>query len=108
MIYLDYHATTPVDSRVGDRVLHTLTTDFGNASSIDHEWGDRAEALVKQATHHLATLINTDPRTIIWTSGATESINLAIQGTLHSPLSRSGRGARGEGHAPLSRSGRGA
>ncbi|MEB3231879.1 MAG: hypothetical protein VKJ64_12780 [Leptolyngbyaceae bacterium] len=42
MIYLDYHATTPVDSRVGDRILHTLTTDFGNASSIDHEWGDRS------------------------------------------------------------------
>ncbi|MGK7887688.1 MAG: cysteine desulfurase family protein [Leptolyngbyaceae cyanobacterium] len=97
VIYLDYHATTPVDPRVGDRILHTLTTDFGNANSIDHTWGDRAETLVKQATHHLATLINTDPRTIIWTSGATESINLAIQGTLCSPLSRSGRGAGGEG-----------
>lgn len=84
MIYLDYHATTPVDPRVADRVYHAMTTEFGNASSVDHEWGDRAEAAVKQAAKHVADLIGASPREIIWTSGATESINLAIQGSLPS------------------------
>lgn len=82
VIYLDYHATTPVDRRVADRVYHTMTEEFGNASSIDHEWGDRAEAAVKQATKQVADLIGASPREIVWTSGATESINLAIQGSL--------------------------
>lgn len=81
-IYLDYHATTPVDRRVADRVYHYMTEEFGNASSTDHEWGDRAEAAVKQAAKHVANLIGASPREIIWTSGATESINLAIQGSL--------------------------
>ena len=84
MIYLDYHATTPVDPRAADRVYHAMTTEFGNASSVDHEWGDRAEAAVKQAAKHVADLIGASPREIIWTSGATESINLAIQGSLPS------------------------
>ena len=84
MIYLDYHATTPVDPRVADLVYHAMTTEFGNASSVDHEWGDRAEAAVKQAAKHVADLIGASPREIIWTSGATESINLAIQGSLPS------------------------
>lgn len=81
-IYLDYHATTPVDLRVADRVYQAMTLEFGNASSIDHEYGDRAEAAVNQAAKHLANLVGASPREIIWTSGATESINLAIQGSL--------------------------
>lgn len=81
-IYLDYHATTPVDRRVADRVYQAMILEFGNASSIDHEYGDRAEAAVKQAAKHLANLVGASPREIIWTSGATESINLAIQGSL--------------------------
>jgi cysteine desulfurase len=81
-MYLDYHATTPTDRRVASLMLHYMTEKFGNASSTDHEFGDRAEAAIKQATNHVATLINATPREIIWTSGATESINLAIQGSL--------------------------
>ena len=81
-IYLDYHATTPVDRRVANLVYQYMTEEFGNASSTDHEYGDRAEAAIKHSTKHVATLINASPREIIWTSGATESINLAIQGSL--------------------------
>lgn len=83
-IYLDYHATTPVDPRVAQKVLQYMTEEFGNASSTDHEWGDRAEAAVKQAAKYVADLVGASPREIIWTSGATESINLAIQGSLPS------------------------
>lgn len=99
MIYLDYHATAPVDPRVAEKVLHAMTTGFGNASSIDHEIGDHAEAAVKGAAKQVANLVGASPRDIIFTSGSTESINLAIQGTVNhlSPLSRSGRGERGEG-----------
>ncbi len=82
MIYLDYHATTPVDRRVADRIYHFMTLEFGNASSGDHEWGDRAEAAIMQAAKQVADLIGASPREIVWTSGATESINLAIQGSL--------------------------
>lgn len=82
MIYLDYHATTPVDPRVTEKVLYAMTTGFGNASSIDHEIGDRAEAAVKEAAQHVANLVGASPRDIIFTSGSTESINLAIQGTV--------------------------
>jgi cysteine desulfurase len=81
-IYLDYQATTPTDPRVASLLLQYLTEEFGNASSTDHEYGDRAEAAVKQAAKHLANLVGASPREIIWTSGATESINLAIQGSL--------------------------
>ena len=81
-IYLDYHATTPVDRRVADRIYHYMTEEFGNASSVDHSWGDRAEDAVKQAAKQVAELVGASPREIIWTSGATESINLAIQGSL--------------------------
>ena len=83
-IYLDCHATTPVDPRVVDRIHHYMTAEFGNAGSTDHEWGDRAESAVKQSAKHIADLIGASPREIIWTSGATESINLAIQGSLPS------------------------
>jgi cysteine desulfurase len=82
IIYLDYHATTPVDSRVAHLVYHYMVDEFGNASSTDHDWGDRAEAAIKQAAKEVADLIGASPREIVWTSGATESINLAIQGSL--------------------------
>jgi cysteine desulfurase len=82
VIYLDYHATTPVDPRVAEKVLHAMTTGFGNASSIDHDIGDRAEAAVKAAAKNVANLVGASPRDIIFTSGSTESINLAIQGTV--------------------------
>jgi cysteine desulfurase len=82
MIYLDYHATSPVDRRVADRIYHYMTEEFGNASSTDHAWGDRAEAAIQQAAQQVAGLIGASPREIVWTSGATESINLAIQGSL--------------------------
>ncbi len=83
MIYLDYQATTPVDPRVAEAVFQAMTTEFGNASSTDHTVGDRAAAAVKQAAHHVADLIGASPRQVIFTSGATESLNLAIQGTLN-------------------------
>ncbi|MGB3788402.1 MAG: cysteine desulfurase family protein [Phormidesmis sp.] len=81
-VYLDYHSTTPVDTRVASQVLYAMTTAFGNASSTDHEVGDDADALIKKATQHIANLIQATPREIIFTSGATESINLAIQSTV--------------------------
>ncbi|MBD2036593.1 cysteine desulfurase [Leptolyngbya sp. FACHB-321] len=83
-IYLDYHATTPTDPRVASLMLRYMIEEFGNASSVDHEWGDRAEDAIKQAAKNVAALIGASPREIIWTSGATESINLAIQGSLPS------------------------
>jgi cysteine desulfurase len=82
LIYLDCHATTPVDPRVAHLVYHYMMEDFGNASSIDHAWGDRAEEAVKQAAKQVAELAGASPREIVWTSGATESINLVIQGSL--------------------------
>jgi len=98
MIYLDYHATTPVDPRVAEKVLQAMTTDFGNASSLDHEVGNRAEAAVKQATRHIAELVGATPRDILFTSGATESLNLVIQGTINaltpSPVLGEGLGVR--------------
>lgn len=99
MIYLDYHATTPVDPRVAAKVLHAMTDGFGNPSSTDHAIGDRAATAIKTATHHIAHLIGASPRDILFTSGATESLNLAIQGTLNplTPLSLAGRGVGGEG-----------
>ena len=82
-IYLDYHSTTPVDRRVADRIYHYMTEEFGNASSVDRSWGDRAEEAVKQAATQVAELVGAHEREIVWTSGATESINLAIQGRLN-------------------------
>ncbi|MBP0013962.1 MAG: cysteine desulfurase [Roseofilum sp. SID2] len=79
-IYLDYQATTPVDRRIADRILETMTTSFGNASSIDHHYGDEAAKAVKRARKQIAQLVQATPKDIIFTSGATESINLAIQG----------------------------
>jgi cysteine desulfurase len=79
-IYLDYHATTPVDPRVVDCVVNYMTTQFGNASSVDHEYGDAAAAAVTDAKREIAELLGSSPASVIFTSGATESINLALQG----------------------------
>lgn len=81
-MYLDYHATTPVDPRVAEKVMAFMTSQFGNASSVDHAVGDRSRAAVEQAEQQIADLIHCRPKEIIFTSGATESINLAIQGTV--------------------------
>ena len=79
-IYLDYGATTPVDSRVVDAMIPWLREHFGNPASRSHAWGWEAEAAVEKAREQVADLIGADPREIVWTSGATESNNLAIKG----------------------------
>ena len=79
-IYLDYHATTPVDPRVASVVMEYMQIEFGNASSIDHTYGDKADRAVKQAAKQVADLVGAVPREVIFTSGATESINLVLQG----------------------------
>lgn len=90
-IYLDYHATTPVDPRVAKLMLHYMTTEFGNASSTDHIYGDRAAKAVSQARSQVAELVGASAREVVFTSGATESINLAIQGTIHKQIERKPR-----------------
>ena len=80
MIYLDYHATTPVDPRVAEVVMQYMINDFGNASSIDHIYGDIADLAAKVAAKQIAVLLNASTREVIFTSGATESINLVLQG----------------------------
>ena len=82
IIYLDYHSTTPVDPRVAEKVMYYMTTAFGNANSVDHDYGNIAAKAVKQARQQIADLINASPKEIIFTSGATESINLVIQGQI--------------------------
>ena len=84
-IYMDYSATTPVDERVAEKMCTYLTRQgqFGNPASRSHEYGWKAEAAVEQARKDVAQLINADPKDIIWTSGATESDNLAIKGAAH-------------------------
>ncbi|MCB1731845.1 MAG: IscS subfamily cysteine desulfurase, partial [Halieaceae bacterium] len=81
-IYLDYLATTPVDPRVAEKMQQCLSMDgiFGNAASRSHIYGWKAEEAVEQARRQVADLIGADPREIVWTSGATESDNLAIKG----------------------------
>ena len=79
-IYLDYGATTPCDPRVVDVMVPWLYEHFGNAASRSHAWGWEAEKAIETAREQVAELINADPREIVWTSGATESNNLAIKG----------------------------
>ncbi len=84
-IYLDYSATTPVDPRVADKMRQFLTPDgeFGNPASRSHSFGWHAEEAVDEARKQVAALIGADPREIVWTSGGTESDNLAIKGAAH-------------------------
>lgn len=82
-VYLDYSATTPLDPRVLDAMLPYLRQDFGNPASRSHAFGWAAEKAVERARGQVAELVNCDPRELVWTSGATESINLALKGAAH-------------------------
>jgi len=82
-IYLDYSATTPVDPRVVDKMLPYLRQDFGNPASRSHAFGWAAEKAVEEARAQVAALVHCDPKELVWTSGATESINLALKGAAH-------------------------
>jgi cysteine desulfurase len=79
-IYMDYSATTPVDPRVADKMIPYLREQFGNPASRSHQYGWDAERAVEEAREQVAALVGADPREIVWTSGATESNNLAIKG----------------------------
>jgi cysteine desulfurase len=79
-IYLDYSATTPVDPRVAAKMIPYLTEHFGNPASRSHAFGWETEKAVEEAREEVAKLVNCDPKELVWTSGATESINLALKG----------------------------
>ncbi|MFM2121521.1 MAG: hypothetical protein RL722_2989, partial [Pseudomonadota bacterium] len=87
-IYMDYGATTPCDPRVVDAMIPWLREHFGNPASRSHAWGWEAEEAVEKARGEIAALIGADPREIVWTSGATESNNLAIKGAANFYQSR--------------------
>lgn len=82
-IYMDYSATTPIDPRVADKMIPYLREQFGNPASRSHAYGWEAEHAVEEARSHVAALIGADPREIVWTSGTTESNNLALKGAAH-------------------------
>jgi cysteine desulfurase len=82
-IYLDYSATTPVDPRVAEKMIPYLTESFGNPASRSHSYGWSAEQAVDNARLEVAKLVNCEDKEIVWTSGATESINLALKGAAH-------------------------
>ena len=82
-VYMDYSATTPIDPRVVDKMLPYLREQFGNAASRSHAYGWAAEEAVEWVRSEVALLVHADPREIVWTSGATESINLALKGAAH-------------------------
>ncbi len=82
-IYLDYSATTPVDPRVAQKMITYLTDEFGNPASRSHSFGWTAEAAVEEAREQVAQLVHCDAKELVWTSGATESINLALKGAAH-------------------------
>ena len=82
-IYMDYSATTPVDTRVAQKMIPHLTENFGNPASRSHSFGWTAEQAVENAREEVAGLVGCDPKEIVWTSGATESDNLAIKGAAH-------------------------
>ena len=82
-VYLDYSATTPVDPRVAEKMIPYLTEHFGNPASRSHSLGWTAEAAVEDARENVAALVGCDPKELVWTSGATESINLALKGAAH-------------------------
>ncbi len=90
-IYLDYSATTPVDQRVADKMIPYLVEIFGNPASRSHSYGWDAEAAVEKARVQVADLVNADPKEIVWTSGATESNNLAIKGAANFYASTKGK-----------------
>src|SRR3981189_3465138 len=82
-IYLDYSATTPVDPRVAAKMIPYLTEHFGNPASRSHSFGWETEHAVEEAREEVAKLVHCDSKEIVWTSGATESINLALKGAAH-------------------------
>ncbi len=82
-IYLDYSATTPVDPRVAAKMIPYLTEHFGNPASRSHAFGWETEKAVEEAREEVARLVHCDPKELVWTSGATESINLALKGAAH-------------------------